>query len=85
MLRHSVMGSDLSYEDMMDDRKLTEIYSATVSGDETLNGRQTYVVELTDKLDNAAYFKQRRCGLTGNIYSAKRGALWQKRSIIEKC
>ena len=27
MLRQSVMGSDLSYEDMMDDRKMTDIYS----------------------------------------------------------
>ena len=59
MLRQSVMGSDLSYEDMMDDRKLTEIYSAIVFGEETLNGRQTYVVELTAKVENVAYFKQR--------------------------
>lgn len=28
MLRQSVMGSDLSYEDFMDDRKLTELYHA---------------------------------------------------------
>ncbi len=27
MLRQSVMGSDLSYEDMMDDRKLTDVYT----------------------------------------------------------
>ncbi len=59
MLRQSVMGSDLSYEDMMDDRKLTEIYSALVFGEETVNGRQTYVVELTAKVENVAYFKQR--------------------------
>ncbi len=31
MLRQSVMGSDLSYEDMMEDRKLTEMYNAKVS------------------------------------------------------
>jgi hypothetical protein len=34
MLRQSVMGSDLSYEDMMDDRKLTETYDAEVIGNE---------------------------------------------------
>src|SRR5512136_3011334 len=34
MLRQSVMGSDLSYEDMMDDRKLTDIYNARLSGSE---------------------------------------------------
>ena len=27
LLRQSVMGSDLSYEDMMEERKLSEIYT----------------------------------------------------------
>ncbi len=55
MLRQSVMGSDLSYEDMMDDRKLTEIYSAKVTGNETIDGRSTYVLELTAKVTDVAY------------------------------
>ncbi len=59
MLRQSVMGSDLSYEDMMDDRKLTEIYSAKVSGNETIDGRKTYVLELTAKVDDASYYSQK--------------------------
>lgn len=59
MLRQSVMGSDLSYEDMMDDRKLMDIYTAKVTGDETLGDRTAYIVELTAKVENVAYFKQR--------------------------
>lgn len=59
MLRQSVMGSDLSYEDMMDDRKLTEIYSAKVTDNEIIDGRNTYVLELTAKVDNAAYHLQK--------------------------
>ena len=59
MLRQSVMGSDLSYEDMMDDRKLMEIYTAKVTGDEILDNRNTFVVELYAKVENVAYFKQR--------------------------
>ena len=59
MLRQSVMGSDLSYEDMMDDRKLMDIYAATVTGDDKLDDRNTYIVELTAKVENVAYFKQR--------------------------
>ena len=35
MLRQSVMGSDMSYNDMMEDRPLEEIYEATISGSET--------------------------------------------------
>jgi hypothetical protein len=59
MLRQSVMGSDLSYEDMMDDRKLTEIYSAKVTGEEKIGDRKTVLIELTAKVENVAYYKQR--------------------------
>lgn len=59
MLRQSVMGSDLSYEDLMDDRKLTEIYSAKSTGNETIDNRNTYVLELTAKVEDATYFKQK--------------------------
>ena len=41
MLRQSVMGSDLSYEDMMDDRELTDIY------DDGSKGTVSYVPWLT--------------------------------------
>jgi len=59
MLRQSVMGSDLSYEDMMDDRKLNEVYTAKVTGTETIEGRNTYVVGLTAKVDDAAYYSMK--------------------------
>lgn len=59
MLRQSVMGSDLSYEDLMDDRKLTEIYSAKVSGNEMIDGRNTYILELTAKVPDVPYFSQK--------------------------
>jgi len=59
MLRQSVMGSDLSYEDMMDDRKLTEIYTAKVTGNEIIDGRGTYVLELVAKVSDAAYYSQK--------------------------
>ncbi len=55
MLRQSVMGSDLSYEDMMDDRKLTETYNAEVTGSEEIDGRKAWVLELTAKVDDVAY------------------------------
>ncbi len=58
MLRQSVMGSDLSYEDMMDDRKITDTYSATVTGTETLDDREVWVLELTAKVSDVAYFRR---------------------------
>jgi outer membrane lipoprotein-sorting protein len=47
MLRQSVMGSDLSYEDLMEDNKLTNHYNAEVTGEEKIEGRQCWVVKLT--------------------------------------
>jgi outer membrane lipoprotein-sorting protein len=59
MLRQSVMGSDLSYEDMMDDRRLTDVYAAKVSGDEVIDGRKTYILDLTAKVTDAAYHSRK--------------------------
>ena len=59
MLKQSVMGSDLSYEDMMDERKLTDIYNAKVVGTEVIDGRKTWIIELTAKVIDATYEKQR--------------------------
>jgi outer membrane lipoprotein-sorting protein len=59
MLRQSVMGSDLSYEDMMDDRRLTDIYTAKVIGEEKTGDRNTFIVDLTAKVEDVAYFKQK--------------------------
>ncbi len=58
MLRQSVMGSDLSYEDMMDDRPLLDVYTAEVTGAETINGRETHRVELNAKVQDVAYQRQ---------------------------
>jgi outer membrane lipoprotein-sorting protein len=59
MLRQSVMGSDLSYEDMMDDRKLTETYDATIAGHEDIGGRDTWVLDLTAIVDDVPYHSQK--------------------------
>lgn len=59
MLRQSVMGSDLSYEDMMEDRKLTQVYNAKTTSEEIIDGRKTWVLELHAKVDDASYEKQK--------------------------
>ena len=59
MLRQSVMGSDLSYEDMMETHKLTDVYDAEVSGEEEIDGRDTWVLELTAKTDGVAYHSRK--------------------------
>ena len=59
MLRQSVMGSDLSYEDMMDDRKLTDVYAASVMGNDTVDGRKTWILELKAKVTDVAYYSRK--------------------------
>jgi outer membrane lipoprotein-sorting protein len=59
MLRQSVMGSDLSYEDMMDDRKLTEVYTAKVVKSEKIGDRNTWQIDLTAKVQDVAYHSQK--------------------------
>ncbi|MFC1886983.1 outer membrane lipoprotein-sorting protein [Thermodesulfobacteriota bacterium] len=59
MLRQSVMGSDLSYEDMMEDPKLTHHYGAIVIGAESFDGRPCWILELKAKTKNVAYYMRK--------------------------
>ena len=59
MLRQSVMGSDLSYEDMMEDRKMSEVYSGKIGGDEICDEHDCWIMELTAIVDNLAYYSQK--------------------------
>lgn len=59
LLRQSVMGSDLSYEDITENRKLLDQYNAKVSGSEKITGRDCYVVELSAKADDITYYSRK--------------------------
>jgi outer membrane lipoprotein-sorting protein len=60
MLRQSVMGSDLSYEDMMEDRRLQNLYEAMVKSEELVENRPCWIVELTAKEgEDIAYYARR--------------------------
>ncbi len=58
MLRQGMMGSDLSYEDMMRAEKLEEDYSAKLLEDKTIRGRSCYQVELAAKTPEALFARQ---------------------------
>jgi outer membrane lipoprotein-sorting protein len=59
MLRQSVMGSDLSYEDLMEDRRLQNDYDAEVIGEENLADRPCWVLKLTAKYEGIAYYSRK--------------------------
>ena len=55
MLRQSVMGSDMSYNDMMEDRPLMDLYEATLESSVEINGRDHWTVLLTAKVKGLSY------------------------------
>lgn len=59
MLRQSVMGSDMSYNDMMEDRPIDELYSATIEGSIMLDGRDHWIMVLDAKVKGLSYPKRR--------------------------
>jgi outer membrane lipoprotein-sorting protein len=59
LLRQSIMGSDLSYEDMMEDPVLSHLYEPKIVGQESLLGRPCWVLELTAKAEDVAYFTRK--------------------------
>jgi outer membrane lipoprotein-sorting protein len=59
MLRQSVMGSDLSYEDLMEDKKLRSMYEARVIAEEEYDGRTCWVLELTATVEDVAYHSRK--------------------------
>ena len=59
MLRQSVMCSVMSYNDMMEDRPLEEMYDAKLNGSDKLNGRDHWVMVLEAKIKGLAYHKRK--------------------------
>ena len=59
MLRQSLMGSDMSYNDMMEDRPIDELYSATIEGSIMLDGRDHWIMILDAKVKGLSYPKRR--------------------------
>jgi len=87
MLRQSMMGSDLSYEDMMDDKTLSEAYHAVVTGLDTIEQRPCWELELTAKTKDIAYNmrkiwvdKERYLPLKQELY-AKSGKLLKRLNL----
>ena len=59
MLRQSVMGSDMSYNDILEDKPLSDIYKATLEGEELINERKCYIIYLEAIIEGLAYPKRR--------------------------
>lgn len=59
MLRQSVMGSDMSYNDMMEDRPMEELYKATLEGSVMIDDRDHWIILLESNVKGLSYPKRR--------------------------
>jgi outer membrane lipoprotein-sorting protein len=59
MLKESMMGSDMSYEDTINNETLTSRYDPVIAGSETINGRDSWVLELAAKRKTESYPKRK--------------------------
>jgi outer membrane lipoprotein-sorting protein len=89
LLKQSVMGSDMSYEDMMESDELRSRYAAKVLGQEKFNGRDCWILQLTATVDDVAYHSrkiwvdaERWLPLKEERY-AKSGRLLKQTEILE--
>lgn len=77
MLNQGMMGSDFSYQDIMEADKLTELYEFKLLGEEELDGRPCYVLEgIAVKGKEVSYYrrkswvdKERFIGLKEELYA----------------
>lgn len=59
MLRQSVMGSDLSYEDMMEELSLVEDYTARIVDETEYDNRHCWVLDLSANKEDVSYHRQK--------------------------
>jgi outer membrane lipoprotein-sorting protein len=55
LLQEGMMGSDLSYQDALESQDFLAKYAPSLKGEEAVDGRDCYVVELAAKAPTAAY------------------------------
>ena len=59
MLKESMMGSDMSYEDTINNETLSSRYDTALAGSEVINGRDCWVLDLNAKKRTESYPKRK--------------------------
>lgn len=83
LLRQGMMGSDFSYEDAMEPDDLKNLYTASVAGRETVEGRDCYVLELVAKGKDVAY-ATRKIWIDAERFIVARSELYARSGMLLK-
>ncbi len=88
-LRQSMMGSDISYEDMTGGNDRLSQYETSIIGEETLNGHKCWILSLEAKTRTVPYPKEKIWIDKSNYivrkgeYSTKSGRLLKEMEVLE--
>ncbi len=88
-LRQAMLGSDISYEDMTEEKNTLDNYTAKLEGLETFKGRECHVLTLTAKTRTVAYPIQKIWVDTESFltwkgeYSTQAGRLLKEMEVLE--
>ncbi len=88
-LRQSMLGSDISYEDMTGEKDTLANYTVKLLGTEKVKGRNCYVLELTAKTRTVAYPTQKIWVDSENYmmwrgeFSTKAGRLLKEMEVLD--
>lgn len=90
MLNQGIMGSDFSYQDVMESDKLTDLYNFELIGEEVIDGRPCYVLEgIAVEGKEVSYYrrkswvdKERFVGLKEELY-ARSGRLLKVMTVTK--
>jgi outer membrane lipoprotein-sorting protein len=89
MLKESMMGSDMSYEDAVNNEALNARYNPLLSGSGVLNGKDAWMLELSAKRRTESYPKRKLwiCKETGDLlrseFYALSGARLKEHNLIK--
>jgi outer membrane lipoprotein-sorting protein len=83
MLRQSMMGSDFSYDDIVENERLQELYDIELIGRDTIDEKECYVLELTAKVPEVTYYT-RKMWVEQKMYIAVKVELYAKSGKLLK-
>lgn len=84
MLRQGMMGSDFSYQDMLESEQLTDLYNFEIVEEEELNDRPTYVIEGTAKENKEVAYQQRKIWVDRERFIGLREELYARNGRLLK-
>jgi outer membrane lipoprotein-sorting protein len=83
MLRQSMMGSDFSYDDIVENEKLIDLYKVDLTGTDAVGEAECYVLELTAKVPEITYYS-RKLWVEKNRYVTLKAELYAKSGKLMK-